>query len=163
MKEMTRWGVGPKWALASIACTAPLAVAGGAWPHVFAIHLIPKGALVIAGCLLLSVGIPFNVAALRILHRGFVRGELFTSSVYGLCRHPIYASWIVFIVPGILLLAGLWLFLLVPAVMYALFRFFMREEEAWLAATFREEYDAYRKRVPAVLPLWRFWLSADKP
>jgi protein-S-isoprenylcysteine O-methyltransferase Ste14 len=162
MKSMTRWGIGPKWALASILCSLPLLVAGSIWQNAFTIDLVPKGALRIVGCLLLAAGIPFCVTALATLHRGFVRGELFTRGVYGLCRHPIYASWIVFLVPGALLLAGSWTFLLVPAVMYGLLRFFVRDEEAFLEATFQDEYRAYRRRVPAVLPLPRFWLSGDK-
>jgi protein-S-isoprenylcysteine O-methyltransferase Ste14 len=162
MKEMTRWGIGPKWALTSILCTAPLMLAVGIWRNAFAIRLVPRGTLLIAGCVLLAVGIPFCVTALVTLHRGFVRGELFTGGVYGLCRHPIYASWIVFIVPGILLLVGSWTFVLVPVVMYAVLRFFVRDEEAWLEATFQEEYRAYRRKVPAVIPARRFWLAADK-
>ncbi len=157
MEKMTRWGIGPKWALTSIVCGVPLIVAGRRWPEIFAIRLVPRAALVIAGCLLLASGIPFCVAALATLHRGFVRGELFTRGVYGLCRHPIYASWIVFLVPGGLLLAGSWMFLFVPLVMYAWLRFFVREEEAWLEATFQQQYRAYRRKVPAVLPLPRFW------
>jgi protein-S-isoprenylcysteine O-methyltransferase Ste14 len=162
MPKMTRWGIGPKWALASILCSAPLLLAATLRPNAFAIGLVPEGVLRITGFLLLGVGVPFCVAALVTLHRGFVRGELFTRGVYGLCRHPIYASWIVFLVPGILLLAGSWTFLLVPAAMYGLLRFFVRDEEAFLEATFQDSYRAYRRRVPAVLPLPRFWLSRDK-
>jgi protein-S-isoprenylcysteine O-methyltransferase Ste14 len=159
MKAMTRWGIGPRWTLASFACAIPLVIVGRAWPDIFAIRLVPRGVQLVAGVLLLAVGIPFMVIALVTLHRGFAHGQLFTGGVYGLCRHPIYASWIVFIVPGVLLLAGSWTFLLLPALMWVLLRYFVRDEEAWLAATFGEEYLAYRRRVPAVFPMPRFWSS----
>lgn len=154
---MTRWGIGPKWSLASLVGVAPFIVAGVLWPGVFAIGLVPAGVRIGVGCLLLLVGIPFCVTAMRTLHRGFSRGELFTRGVYGLCRHPIYASWIVFLVPGILLLMNSWAFAIAPAIMYSLLRFFVRDEEAWLERTFADQYREYSRRVPAVLPLPRFW------
>jgi protein-S-isoprenylcysteine O-methyltransferase Ste14 len=161
-KRMTRWGIGPRWVRACVVCLSPFIVAGAIWPNAFAMEIMPRNVLRIAGILLLTAGIPFGVAALVTLHRGFVRGELFTRGVYGLCRHPIYASWIVFLVPGILLLAGSWMFLLAPLVMYVLLRLMIRDEEAFLEATFQDEYRAYRRRVPAVLPVPRFWLSRNK-
>jgi protein-S-isoprenylcysteine O-methyltransferase Ste14 len=154
---MTRWGVGPKWALSSAACAAALTLAGAALGNVLAIRVLPRAALLAAGGTLVAVGVPFCVAALVTLHRGFGRGQLFTRGVYGLCRHPIYASWIVFLVPGVLLMAGSWLFLLLPPAMYGLLRFFVRDEETWLEESFGDEYRAYRRRVPAVLPLPQLW------
>lgn len=159
---MTRWGIGPKWTLACLACLAPLSVAGRLWPDIFAIQLVPTRALQVAGGLLLAIGLPFFLAALRTLHRGFARGELFTRGVYGCCRHPIYASWIVFMVPGTLLLQRSWAFAIAPLVMYGLLRFFVRGEEAWLEETFQDRYRVYRRRVPAVLPFPRFWVRADE-
>ena len=161
-QKMTRWGIGPKWVRACILCLAPFIVMGAIWPNVFAVHVVPRGVQRIAGLLLLAAGIPFGVIALMTLHRGFVRGELFTRGVYGLCRHPIYASWIVFLVPGMLLLWGSWAFAIAPAVMYVLLRFLVRAEETWLEQTFQDRYRAYRRRVPAVLPLPRFWRSRDQ-
>jgi protein-S-isoprenylcysteine O-methyltransferase Ste14 len=161
-EDVTRWGIGPKWTLASVACVAPFVVAGRVWPGLFDIEVVPAGVRIVAGCLLLAVGIPFMVTALRTLHRGFPRGELFTRGVYGCCRHPIYASWIVFLVPGMLLLWGSWAFAIAPAVMYVLLRFFVRDEDTWLEQTFQDRYRAYRRSVPAVLPLPRFWRPRDE-
>jgi protein-S-isoprenylcysteine O-methyltransferase Ste14 len=46
--------------------------------------------------------------------------------------------------------------------MYGLLRFFVRAEETWLEETFQDRYRAYRRRIPAVLPLPRFWLRSEK-
>lgn len=154
---ISRWGIGPKWVLCCALGAVPLFIINAVWPGALAIHLVPRPVLQVVGCVLLLAGVPFLVMALWVLHRGFSHGKLFTSGVYGLCRHPIYASWIVFLVPGILLLVGSWAFLLLPPLMYASLRFLVREEEAWLAATFQDEYRAYRRRVPAVFPVPRFW------
>jgi protein-S-isoprenylcysteine O-methyltransferase Ste14 len=87
----------------------PFVIAGQNWSGLFDMELVPAGARIVAGCLLLLAGIPFMVIALRTLHRGFARGELFTRGVCGCCRHPICASWIVFLVPGLFLLWGSWI------------------------------------------------------
>ncbi len=159
---MTRFGIGPKWSLASLVAVVPLGVAGLLWPGLFEIELVPALARIIAGCLLLLVGIPFFVLALLTLHRGFPRGELFTRGVYACCRHPIYASWIVFLVPGIFLLMNSWAFAIAPLVMTLLLRCFVHVEETWLERTFQDRYRDYRRRVPAVLPLPRFWRSRSQ-
>jgi protein-S-isoprenylcysteine O-methyltransferase Ste14 len=156
---MTRFGIGPKWTLACVAAVGPLVVAGLLWPGPFAIGLVPAAVRTVVGGLLLLVGIPFFALALRTLHRGFPRGELFTKGVYACCRHPIYASWIVFLVPGILLLMNSWAFAIAPVVMTILLRSFVHVEETWLEQTFQDRYRDYRRRVPAVLPLPRFWRS----
>jgi protein-S-isoprenylcysteine O-methyltransferase Ste14 len=81
---------------------------------------------------------------------------------YALCRHPIYASWIVFNVPAIVLLADNWLGLLSVAPMYVALRILVRREEAWLERTFGDTYLEYRRRVNPVLPVPRFWVRARR-
>lgn len=154
---MTRWGVGPRFAALSVLLASPVAALNALWPGGFAIHIVPRIVTMAAGGVLLAGGVVFMVTATLTLHRRFEERRLLTSGVYALCRNPIYASWTVLLVPGALLLSGSWLFLLVPLTMYAVLRRLIRREEEWLEATFGEEYVAYRKRVPAVVPLppWR--------
>ena len=129
---MTRWGVGPRWVALSALFAAPAIAARLLWPGVFRIPCVPRPVVVVAGLVLLGLGLPLCVAGVVRLARGFPKGELFTSGAYALCRHPIYGSWIVFGVPGMALLADSWIGLLVPGAMYAALRVLVREEEAWL-------------------------------
>jgi protein-S-isoprenylcysteine O-methyltransferase Ste14 len=154
---VTRWGVGPRWVLLSALFSAPAVAARVLWPDLFTIRLVPRPLVVVVGVVLLGLGVPLCVAGVVRLARGFPKGELFTGGAYALCRHPIYGSWIVFGVPGSVLLADSWIGLLVPFAMYAALRLLVREEEEWLERTFGDEYRAYRDRVPAVLPVPRFW------
>ena len=133
------------------------------WPGTFSLAFAPRAVVVAVGLLLLAAGIPLCVAGVIRLARGFPKGELFTRGAYGLCRHPIYASWIVLTVPGMVLLADSWIGLLVPVAMYVALRLLVREEEQWLERTFGDEYRAYRNRVPAVLPLPRWWRRERGP
>jgi protein-S-isoprenylcysteine O-methyltransferase Ste14 len=127
---------------------------GTRWP------LIAVGALLYAGAIWLSVlckrqlrarvfaGVP------EVSGRAYP-GRLLQQGVYAVIRHPRYASVIIgttgfalavnhagtYVVVGISLLA-LW-----PVIVL---------EERELAARFGSEYEAYRRRTPALLPRWRF-------
>ncbi|MHC3474592.1 methyltransferase family protein [Streptomyces sp. 7R007] len=79
------------------------------------------------------------------------RHELRTNGPYALVRHPIYT--------GLLGLAagampacgfGAWIALLVVAIPWLLRR--VRVEDALMAGRFGEAYEAYRARVPALIP-----------
>jgi len=154
---MTRAGVGPRWVLLSVLFSAPFVAVRVFWPEAVSLSFLPRPLVVGVGIGLLAVGLPLCVVAVLRLARGFPRGELFTRGAYGLCRHPIYGSWIVFNVPGLVLLADNWIGLLVPLPMYVALRVLVREEEQWLERIFGDAYRAYRDRVPAVLPIPRFW------
>jgi len=154
-ERMTRAGVGPRWVAISLLCSAPLVALRLLWPDAVRIPFLPRGLVVGLGIALLALGVPLCLVAVVRLARGFPRGELFTSGAYALCRHPIYGSWIVFNVPGIVLLANNWVGLLACIPMYVALRLLVREEEAWLERTFGDAYRDYRDRVRPVLPIPR--------
>lgn len=79
-------------------------------------------------------------------------GEMFSSGLYSHVRHPRYAGMFC-AVAGAAMLSGtrvLWLVLILwcPFALLAI-----RLEEKELAARFPKTYEAYRKRVPAFLPI----------
>jgi protein-S-isoprenylcysteine O-methyltransferase Ste14 len=78
--------------------------------------------------------------------------SLYTKGVYSFCRHPLYSSWIVFIVPGIMLLTNSWVLLTVPLFMYFLFRLLIEEEESYLLKKYGEEYKNYKNNVGLLFP-----------
>lgn len=157
VRKMTRGGVGPRWAALSLLSALPFVGARLLWPEATAITFLPRPVVVGLAIGLLVAGVPLCGAAVVRLVRGFPRGELFTSGPYALCRHPIYASWIVFNVPAIALLADNWAGLLSTIPMYVALRILVRKEERWLEETFGDAYRTYRDRVNAVLPIPKFW------
>ena len=104
------------------------------------------------GIVLIFLGIPFYLLALVPVMRAFKTGRLLTSGVYGMCRHPVYAVWLVFFVPGIALLVNSWAVLSAPFVMYFLLRTLVNKEDIYLEETFGQEYVTYKRKVPAILP-----------
>lgn len=102
--------------------------------------------------MLLAVGLPFWFVSAITLKKTFADKKLSTSGVFGLCRNPIYAAWVLFLVPGVLLFFLNPLLLLIPVVMYVVLRVFLLQEEAWLKEKFGEEYLGYMRRVNRIFP-----------
>ncbi|MCQ4081333.1 isoprenylcysteine carboxylmethyltransferase family protein [Streptomyces sp. RB6PN25] len=80
--------------------------------------------------------------------------ELRTDGPYRLVRHPIYTGLLGLIVGGMLACGfGVWIVFLVVAVPWLLRR--VRIEDGMMASQFGASYDAYRARVPALIPWTR--------
>jgi protein-S-isoprenylcysteine O-methyltransferase Ste14 len=156
-KPMTLWGVGPLWALISIS----YAIAAGFITRACPALRIPEllyPALTFLGIFLIVLGLPYCVLSARAVLRAFAAGELVTDGVYGTCQHPLYSSWIFFIVPGIALLLHSGFGLTISLAMYAALRVLAKREEACLVEKFGDSSLRYQARVPFVLPVG--WLKS---
>jgi len=164
-KRMNIFGVGPIFVVLSALFTGAALYARSLDPALFTIpDAVPRWLQLGLGGLLLALGLPMFFWSLVILNKGFPEGRLFTDGPYGWCRHPVYGCWVVFNVPGIVLLVGTWLGLVVPLLMYIALRILVRAEERWLQQTFGEEYSAYQARTPAVFPrVWRSRGTKNSP
>jgi protein-S-isoprenylcysteine O-methyltransferase Ste14 len=122
------------------------------WPAAFRLRSAPHTVLLVAGVLLLLLGITLLVFAIASMTRGHSGGQLVTSGVFALCRHPLYAAWIVFIIPGITLLTRSWLLMITPLVAYTAFKLLIHEEDNYLRRRFGAAYLEYRNRVNELMP-----------
>lgn len=153
---MSRFGVGPAFTLTTLAYAAIAFVVSRTAPAVFGLPVVPYWVLVAAGALLIGLGTAWYVMALRAIMRAYHADALCTTGPAALCRHPIYASWIVLIIPGLCLLMNSWPALTVPVFAYVVARVLVRKEEAYLTERFGEAYRAYQRQVPAIIPRpWR--------
>lgn len=129
--------------------TAPFAALGLAanlaWPWAFEVAWGRPAA--IAGGVLLALGVPmWLTSAIQILV--FVpRKRLITRGPFALVLHPLYTSVALLVLPGLGLLLGSWLGVVVGAILYGASRRFAPSEERALAEQFPDEYPAYRRRV----------------
>ncbi len=146
----TIWGVGPKFALVSAAYLFVAYIAGrlAKLPPVAADPL----PLQIIGSILLAAGCVVWVIAVRTVFMMYKLDRLYRDGLYAYCRHPLYADFILLVVPGVSLLLNSWPVLTVPFFMYLAFRVLIREEERGLIAAFGDEYVRYKNEVNAVLP-----------
>lgn len=156
--EMTFWGVGPRYTLLSVIYCLLTVFISRYFDPFFKIDFIPYSALATAGILLIGLGLPFYVISLIAIKRAFNSDRLVTDGTFGMCRHPVYSAWIVFFVPGLMLLFNSWLGLTAPVVMYLLVMFLVGKEEIYLETVFGDDYLTYKKQVPLVLPVG--WFTA---
>jgi protein-S-isoprenylcysteine O-methyltransferase Ste14 len=152
-KNMTRLGVGLQFAYLSISWFLVTIIAHLYFYPFFRISIIHYRILLILGILLIMIGIPFYVMAGFTVMRAYDAGKLVTGGIYRLCRHPLYAAWVVLIVPGINLIINSWIGLSTPLFMYIVLRILVKREDMYLQERFGREYIEYKNRVPAILPI----------
>lgn len=151
-KRMSFWGVGPAVAVPTACYGLAATVASLVWPSASAILWVPYPLLATVGGVLLAVGVAWYAIGVRTVHRAYRAERLVTDGLYAVCRHPIYAAWILFLLPALGLLADSWLVLSAAVVMYVLTRLLVRREERSLEAQFGEPYAEYKRRTNAIFP-----------
>ena len=122
------------------------------YPETFVIRFIPHFGLLLLGCVLLLIGIPFLIRAAYEVVTQFEEGKLITGGLFQYVRNPIYSAWILFIIPGFSLLTLSWIFLGTPFVTYIAFKVFIKKEEEYLVKRFGQEYLAYKEKTRQLLP-----------
>jgi protein-S-isoprenylcysteine O-methyltransferase Ste14 len=113
------------------------------------------------GALLTALGLLFTVWARVHLGRNWSGTvtikqdhELVDTGPYALVRHPIYTGLLVAFI-GSALPRGDWRGMVAVLIAWAALWRKLKLEERWMAERFGERYDAYRQRVPALIPGWR--------
>jgi hydroxyacylglutathione hydrolase len=163
-KQMTVWGIGPRFTAFSLLYLVLALVAHYVWYPLFVIQGIPYFVLVVIGLILISIGVPIWITASKEVDRAFEAGELATQGVYALCRHPIYGSATFFVIPGILLFFRSWVLLTVPVAMVVLARLLVRREEVYLQEKLGQAYLEYARSVNALFPsVWRLYSAMWYP
>ncbi len=155
---MTVWGIGKKWVFVSLLLCSPLLFVVGFFRESLVVTSLSPWWFYGTGIALLLFGIPFWFIAAVTLRRAYDAEELCTTGVFSLCRNPIYAAWILFLLPGGLLFFRAPLLFLIPLLFYGVLRQVFPKEDAWLEKKYGEAYRLYRERVPFLLPTPRRFL-----
>lgn len=151
---MTLIGIGLRFTIISSIYAAVILTLHFPWMSHLSVP-IPRVFTLIFGILLVIIGIPIYFISVLTIHRYFNEGKLATKGIYAYFRHPIYGSWIVFIVPGIVLIMNSLIGLTIPVFMYVVFKILIVEEDKYLGDRFGEEFFKYKKRVGEIFPkLW---------
>ena len=150
---MSRWGTGPIFAFLSIVYGMMTLFLRRHFYPAFQITFVPYWLMAVLGIALLVFGIPFFFIAIRTVMRAYNADELVTEGIFKCCCHPLYGSWVVFIVPGICFLTDSWIAFTTPIFMYLILHKLVKKEEAYLESLFGSQYREYKKRVPCIMPL----------
>ena len=154
-KRLSRFGVGPKLAVSVVACAALAGALSFAFAEVCVVPAFQQTPVVTLAVVLIAIGLPLWLIGAVAAMRAYNRDSLVTSGVYALVRHPMYAAWIVLILPGIALLTGYWPFLAMPLLGYAVFKASIHVEDEYLQNRFGQSYSDYRASVNEILPIPR--------
>lgn len=154
-REISRWGVGPSIVVSAGAYAAVAGLATWLWPDICMVTAVAHIAFVVAGIVLLVIGIPMLVVAGRAVTVAYNAHKLATTGIFGLTRNPIYSAWIVFIIPGLVLLTRSWPLMLTPLVAYMVFKARIGRENEYLERQFGDEYRKYRAEVNELVPFPR--------
>ncbi len=146
------WGIGPRMLLAAAGYAVPAGAAAWLWPAICRIPGLPYPAFLAAGGLLLLTGGPLLILAGRAATAAHHRNELATRGIFGLVRHPVYAVWILLLLPGLVLLSASWPLLPTPLVAHVIFKLKIDEEDRYLERRFGQAYRDYRARVNELVP-----------
>ncbi len=81
------------------------------------------------------------------------RGARFANThLHAIVRHPAYAAWILFVLPGLALVSRSWFLLMAPVVAWVGFKLSIRWEDTALDSAFGDTYRAYRSQVGELVP-----------
>ena len=155
--RITVWVIGIKFTVLSLGYSFAIMFIHYFTYPLFDIGFLKYRVLLISGLFLVVLGMPLFIVSAFSVHKAYAEDILRTKGVYSICRHPLYGSFILFIIPGICLLFKSWIALSVPFVMYVFFRILIKEEEDYLSGRFRTEYEKYKREVSLIFPkIWRY-------
>jgi protein-S-isoprenylcysteine O-methyltransferase Ste14 len=144
-------GVGPAIVLLTLAYIVVATLVARAVPAASAAVLHHGWEQVLGRVLLVSAAVLYVPTITRV-RRAAEQERLITDGLFAHVRNPIYALFIFLVCPAVALVAGTWVVLATPFVAYGLYRLLIPREEAGLRARFGEAYEAYRRRVPGLVP-----------
>jgi protein-S-isoprenylcysteine O-methyltransferase Ste14 len=154
-REISIFGVGPIILGSAIAYAAVAGAATRLWPDICVIRAVPRWALVTLGILFLLVGLPMLAVGARAMAMAYRSDRLATTGLFGIVRNPIYAAWIVFVIPGLVLFTQSWPLLLTPVVAYVAFKIKIPRENRYLEKRFGAAYRQYKADVNELFPFPR--------
>jgi protein-S-isoprenylcysteine O-methyltransferase Ste14 len=154
--KMTFGGIGPKLALITLPYIVLATLVIRTDPEFLKLNFPGNEWLVIAGYTLICIGLVFYVWTIVVFLTDFNKGLLVTRGTFNLCRNPIYASFIVFFIPGLALVFQSGMIFSIAVVLYLNFKISKHGETKVLERNFGEAYEVYRKSVNDIVPFPRF-------
>lgn len=104
-------------------------------------------ALLIAGLVLLFWGMLTFARARTGIMPGKPARQIVSFGPYRYTRNPMYTGMATAYIGGTFIMNSGWAFILLPFVMYLIFKLVVQAEERYLTAAFPDEYEEYKRRV----------------
>ena len=154
--KMTFGGIGPKLALLTLPYVLLTTLFILRNPEFLRMYLLDYRWIETLGYLWIGIGLVFYIATIRVFLTDFKKGLLVTRGTFSLCRNPLYASFIIFIIPGLALVFNSGMILSIALVLYLNFKLSIHGETKMLQQNFGAAYENYCKSVNEIVPFPRF-------
>jgi len=112
--------------------------------NVFAIRVLSASFVIL--------GISLHLWSAVTLKSWWFDGCLCTKGPFRYFRHPMYAAWITFIVPGVALYFNSWILLLWPLLLHPIWHMLVRKEEKMILQIFGNKYREYTENTGRFVP-----------
>jgi protein-S-isoprenylcysteine O-methyltransferase Ste14 len=160
MKKLNFYGVGPKIGKITLPFFAGTIVVSLYYKPFFSIYTGESEILFYIGLAMLASGFILYFSTLPLLLKGIRETKLITGGAYYLCRNPLYAAFLLLILPGTAFMLNSWLILIAPIIGYVLFKRNIRSECTEMENFFGDEYKKYMSQTPELIPFpTKKWLK----
>jgi len=158
---MTLGGIGPKLMLMCLPYIILALSVEYKYPDFLNIAYFDHAVFKNIGLFWLATGFVFWITSVIIFLTDFKKGKLITRGTFKLCRNPVYASMIIFILPAFALIYHSGLIASIVLVFYICFKISIHGENILLKRTFGNEYEIYKQSVNEILPFPRFMFNKN--
>lgn len=122
------------------------------FPEIFGVPELPYNLWTVAGIVLAVSWALFYGWSIRYLLKGLKTTTLITDGPFALTRNPLYASFFVFLLPGVACFMQSWLVLTSIIVFYIVFRKYIKAEYAEMERIFGDDYRRYSAETNELIP-----------
>ncbi|HZW38336.1 MAG TPA: isoprenylcysteine carboxylmethyltransferase family protein [Ignavibacteriaceae bacterium] len=140
-------GVAPKIAIPTFIYMIVMIIIDNQTKPQFTITINHYNILMIIAIILILIGVAMVFSVAKILLKEFPEGRLMSDGLFKIFRNPMYASYMLFVIPGICLLFNSWLVLTTVIINFIFFKIFIKEEHKYLEGKFGDEYKTYLEKV----------------
>jgi protein-S-isoprenylcysteine O-methyltransferase Ste14 len=159
--RMTWGGIGPRLACITLPYVILATIVMQRDPEFLRLTFLDTTYAPLIGYFILGIGFVFWIASALVFLRDFKKGDLIVRGPYALCRNPIYASFIVFVLPALVLIVQSGMILTMDLVLYMNFKLSIHGERVVLQRTFGNTYTMYSNSVNELFPFPRFKRSVQ--
>lgn len=153
MQKLDFYGVGPKIGRIVIPWLAITIICSIIFKNSFRFFPDSERILFFTGLVLVVIGLIMYFSTIPLLLKGIKNNTLVTRGAYYFCCNPLYASIILFIIPGTSFMMNSWLILSTSIIAYVVFKIQIKGEEKPMEEIFGADYMKYRSTTPEFFPL----------
>jgi len=161
-QKMTLGGIGPRLILMCLPYIILALSVGYKYPDFLNIGYFDQVFIKNFGAIWLAFGVAFWITSVIIFLTDFKTGKLITRGTFSLCRNPIYASMIIFIIPAFALFFHSGLIASFVMVFYLGFKISIHGENIMLERNFGNDYVIYKQSVNEILPFPRYLFNKNR-